>query len=1101
MSHGTATPSPGQIARVRQRLYLVEDVTAPRKANESSLVRMACVDDDNQGQPLEVLWEREIDREVITGENWECIAQRGFDHPPTFASYLNTLKWNCVTATNPRLFQSPFRAGIRLDAYQLEPLRKALRLPRVNLFIADDVGLGKTIEAGLIARELLLRKRAKEIVVSAPPSMLVQWKDELEIRFGLTFEILDRDYVKRVRQERGFGVNPWGTHSRFLVSHRLLTDEHYAGPLRDWLGTFRTGSLLILDEAHHAAPASGQRYAIDSKITRAVEDFAKRFEHRLFLSATPHNGHSNSFSRLLELLDPQRFCRGVPATKQMLDDVMVRRLKEDIRAVQGGFPKRTIVQVDIDGLPEDAPELELTKLLDEYRNTQEERLKSQSKRAQASSGLLITGLQKRLLSSIEAFAHTLHVHRGTVRRRWEAYQKKQATKNYESGRGSRQFDLLNTSVDGDDDRATLSEEELQAEQDAQFAAASEATVADPEDARARELWNREQVLLDQMTEIAEASRGLPDAKVTKLVEWIRENQCPDLPHRGVKPDAPAKWNDTRVIIFTEWEDTKRYLSQQLTAAIQYTERADHRIELFSGPTSEKQRKEIKRAFNADPQKHPVRILIATESAREGLNLQAHCWNLFHLDVPWNPSRMEQRNGRIDRKLQPRDEVFCHYFYYQQRPEDRVLKKLIEKTKTIRIELGSLSQVIDARLDKKMALGIRRQNIENLEREIEDTNIDAEERQVMEEELEASRERQDDLRAQIDRLRNILDSSRKSIGLDERLFRLAISSSLTMIGAEPLKPLPAADQSLGIECCRFPALDERAADWADTMDTLRAPREPDQKPWEWRRESPIRPVVFEDPGTMNEEVVHLHLEHRIVQRLLARFISQGFVHDDLSRACLTQTKDGIPRVILLGRLALYGPGAARLHEELIPVTARWQDPQDRGEPLSPYARDAEAKTLSLLDEAFHKSTGQTIESEVVDRLQAAAARDVQELLEHLHQRGEEYAADAVQKLAERAEAEAKAMVEILERQRKHIVNTQKAADKRDWRQLRIRFDEDDLNIEEEKRQFDANKRYWAKRLDLLKEELKTEPDRIREVYSVKAKRIEPVGLVYLWPVTG
>ena len=109
------------------------------------------------------------------------------------------------------------------------------RLPRVNLFIADDVGLGKTIEAGLIARELLLRKKAREIIVSCPPSMIYQWKDELENRFGLTFEVLDKDYMKQIRFERGFSVNPWSTHSRFLVSHRLLIDEAYAGPLRDWL--------------------------------------------------------------------------------------------------------------------------------------------------------------------------------------------------------------------------------------------------------------------------------------------------------------------------------------------------------------------------------------------------------------------------------------------------------------------------------------------------------------------------------------------------------------------------------------------------------------------------------------------------------------------------------------------------------------------------------------------------------------------------------------------------------------------------------------------------------------------------------------------------
>src|SRR5256712_4243234 len=109
-------------------------------------------------------------------------------------------------------------------------------------------------------------------------------------------------------------------------------------------------ALLILDEARHAAPSSGQNHTIDSQIPRAVRDLAPRFEHRLFLSATPHNGHSNSFSALLEIMDPQRFCRGVRVSKKMLEDVMVRRLKDDLREVVGGFPKREVVQVDIDGL-------------------------------------------------------------------------------------------------------------------------------------------------------------------------------------------------------------------------------------------------------------------------------------------------------------------------------------------------------------------------------------------------------------------------------------------------------------------------------------------------------------------------------------------------------------------------------------------------------------------------------------------------------------------------------------------------------------------------------------------------------------------------------
>jgi hypothetical protein len=114
-----------------------------------------------------------------------------------------------------------------------------------------------------------------------------------------------------MRRERGFGVNSWRTHSRFLISHNLLIDATYADPMREWLGPLLPGSLLILDEAHHVAPASDGHCGIETKFTRAVRDLAGPFEHRLFLSTTPHNRHSNSFSTLLELLDPYRFTCGV----------------------------------------------------------------------------------------------------------------------------------------------------------------------------------------------------------------------------------------------------------------------------------------------------------------------------------------------------------------------------------------------------------------------------------------------------------------------------------------------------------------------------------------------------------------------------------------------------------------------------------------------------------------------------------------------------------------------------------------------------------------------------------------------------------------------
>ena len=526
-----ACPEPGQIAFVRQRRYLVERVAAPPTVGEATLVSLSCLDDDAQGEPLTVLWEHEVDARVVEDDGWSSVAERGFDDPELFAAYLRTLSWNCVTATDPNLFQAPFRAGIRIDAYQLEPLRKALRLPRVNLFIADDVGLGKTIEAGLIARELLLRRRLDRIVVACPPSMLDQWREEMETCFGLVFMILDRAYVTRMRRERGFSVNPWTTHSRFLVSHSLLINESYASGLRDWLGEFAPQSLLILDEAHHAAPSSGARYAIDSQITRAIRDIAPRFEHRLFLSATPHNGHSNSFSALLEILDPQRFCRGVGVLKGQLDEIMVRRLKSDIRALEGGLPKRSVVQIDVDGLPADAPELLLASRLDAYRSEREKRLANASPSQQAVGALVVGCLQKRLLSSVDAFARTLAVHRRSVERAMDqACSVPEIQKSAIADLARMTIDhesdaVASDSVDSDaslnvrdigmigSDRRDPAELELDERMTKATALSSDATQSNQRAALEREL-----TLVDEMRDIAEMSRYTPDPRVGKIGE-------------------------------------------------------------------------------------------------------------------------------------------------------------------------------------------------------------------------------------------------------------------------------------------------------------------------------------------------------------------------------------------------------------------------------------------------------------------------------------------------------------------------------------------------------------------------------------------------------
>lgn len=1088
-------PTPGQLARVRARSYLVEEVVPAPRPGEQTLVRLSCLDDDAQGDELAVLWEREVDAAVSSGSGWTTVGKNGFDPTKLFSAYLHTLRWNGVSAADPRLMQAPFRAGIQVKAYQLEPLRKALRMPRVGLFIADDVGLGKTIEAGLIVRELLMRQRVKKIVVACPASVVLQWRDELDRRFGLTFAVFDRDFVLARRRERGYGVNPFTTHSRFVLSHSLLRDEAYAAPLRDWLGDFEPGSLLILDEAHNAAPASGAKYAIDSALTRSVRDLAPRFEHRLFLSATPHNGHSNSFSSLLELLDPLRFCRGVPVRgPKLLDTVMVRRLKSDLREIVGDLPRRDVVQVDVDGLPPDAPDLRLAELLDRYATLRAERLSGARKTAQAAAKLVTTHLQKRLFSSIEAFARTLKVHRASLERADD-----KARRDDEIALAS--LTLLVEPPSADDDRAELSEEELSAATDAEVDRATRAAVPTAGTAL---VSAEERALLDEMTAIAEEARYAPGPRAKLLVEWIRANLLDST-------SGSPRWNRRRVLVFTEFTDTMRYLVTQLRSALASVDRLDRaaagtdtspdarieeRIAVFHGGLGDETREELKAAFNSDPDGHPLRVLIATDSAREGVNLQNHCADLFHFDVPWNPGRMEQRNGRIDRQLQREKVVRCHYFFFTQRPEDKVLKTLVQKTETIQKELGSLSTVLEKRLGALLEGGIRRSDADLLARRLEAESPNERERVAIAEleaqaEQEETRSRKELLATQLEELRSVMETSRRALGFDEDAFREALSASLELSKAPPL----ALTTIKGRPAYRFPALDQRAgADptWAASLDTLRRRRKKDEKPWEWRREAPPRPVVFADPGTLDDDFVHLHLEHRVARRLLGRFLSQGFVHDDLSRACCAQTRDPVPRVVLLGRLSAFGDGAARLHDEVIALAARWVEPDARKGPLRPYAETAEERALTLLEESLLGSNGRPVPESTRSRLLATSARDLDDLLPALRERGEETLRRVRDRLADRGRREADELRAVLLAQKARIeAERAKHADP----QLDLGFADD------EKRQLAADRRHQERRLAELERELTTEPDRIRRSFEVRATRLEPVGLAYLWPVSG
>src|SRR4029077_474848 len=192
--------------------------------------------------------------------------------------------------------------------------------------------------------------------------------------------------------------------------------------------------------------------------------------------------------------------------------------------------------------------------------------------------------------------------------------------------------------------------------------------------------------VDEMLEIARRHANRPDARGAKLAAWVRENMT-----------AGGQWTDRRLLLVTEYEDTRRWLDRRLLEAMHDLDPED-RIACFTGATSTDRREELKRRFNADPATDPLRILICADAAREGINLQARCHDLIHMDLPWNPARLEQRNGRIDRKLQPSPEIWCRYFVYEQREEDVVLQALVRKTETIHRQLGSAGQVLSDQME-------------------------------------------------------------------------------------------------------------------------------------------------------------------------------------------------------------------------------------------------------------------------------------------------------------------------------------------------------------------------------------------------------------------
>jgi ERCC4-related helicase len=852
-------PEPGQLVEVRRRQWIVADVDGSSLAPGASsqhLVRLSSIGEDSLGEEIEVIWEIEPGAHVI--ERAGLPELTGVDDADTLQAFIDAVRWGAATNADQGYIQAPFRSGVSIQDFQLDPLVRAIAMSRTNLLIADDVGLGKTIEAGLIVQEMMIRHRVRTVLVICPASLQEKWRVEMQEKFGLDFQIVDTAEVKRLRREQGLHANPWTAHSRAITSIdwakqgeglRLFKDVVSPEPTHP-----RKFDLLIVDEAHNVTPTVGN-HAVETLRTSLVRLIAPHFQHKLFLTATPHDGYTESFTALLELVDDQRFARNVMPDERRLKQAMIRRLKSDLTDADGKpiYPKRRLEALPVHHTEE---ERQMRQALDDYIKSREGRTGDDGKRK---TGRFIHELlRKRFASSPAAFASTLEKHVATLEGRSESRKPRKRIDD----RILRKK-IAKTLEDYADDEKR---------EEAELDAIEEATSIE------EALTDDEKSVLRTLRNWASAASNKSDAKADAVVEWLEENLKVD----GV-------WSDKRVILFTEYRTTQGWL-QQILAMRGF---GSERLEIIHGGMDQEDREKVRAAFQASPSVSPVRILLATDAASEGIDLQNHCSRMIHIEIPYNPNVMEQRNGRIDRHGQKDDEVLVLHPVDAGGDRGKDILRAIRKLEAMRADMISVNPVIAPQFVD--VLDGRRADL--------DTS-------VVEKQIERTRhinKISTDFRERIVKARERLDETREDLCLTSDRVERAVRTALKLGEQPSLKPA----QVDGVEDGKAFWLPELAGSWRRCLDGLLHPYT--EKP---------RPITF-DHGVADgrDDIVLIHLNHLLVQmslRLLRAEVWALETVKKINRVSVKILPDDVvsePAVVVLSRLVITGGGHHRLHEEL------------------------------------------------------------------------------------------------------------------------------------------------------------------------------------------
>jgi len=582
-----STIRPGDLVRVRRARWQIVDI---RSFDGCDLVTLSGLTFPHLGVERRVLLPFEtiepIDRErrprIVRGVRWRraCRALIAADGP---AGSLRAARM----------------ARIDLLPHQLEPALAIVRGLGTRLLLADAVGLGKTIEAGLVVAELLARGSIDRVLVLTPPGLREQWLQELAGRFGIDAIGVDGHLLRRVAAALPLGVNPWQTLTTAVTSIDYVKRPEVfpAAASCRW-------DLIIVDEAHACAGDSDRR--------TAVHALAERAAYVLLLSATPHNGDRDAFASLCTLGEA-----GAAASPLLV----FRRTRAD--AGIGTVRRVHILRIGLS-----AAETRMHASLARYTEA------VRAERGAADAWLAMAVLHKRALSSAWSLARS-------VQRRLETLADEEAAEQQMSlPLGDPQGELI----------------------------AGDEAPAWPADLRLSDSASERRLL----TALADSARlaAAEETKVKALVRLLR------------RAGQPA-------VVFTEFRDTLLHVRQRMALPAL----------VLHGGLTRLERSSVLASFARDPQG----LLLATDAAAEGLNLHQHCRLVVNLELPWNPMRLEQRVGRVDR-IGQRHVVHAFHLVAEGTGEVRLLDRLRDRVASAQADIGAPDPLSDERTTARIVMG-------------------------------------------------------------------------------------------------------------------------------------------------------------------------------------------------------------------------------------------------------------------------------------------------------------------------------------------------------------------------------------------------------------